>query len=264
MSSGNQFRPAAPPSLTSQAYTDAFNQVKSLGIKTGSTRTADQTQIAYFWQDGPGTASPPGHWNQIAQIISASQGLTFQQNVRLFALLNLAEADAGIAAWDAKRVYDFWRPNMAIAQAGIDGNSGTIADAAWTPLIPTPSFPSYVSGHSTFSGAGAAVLAAYFGRDNIAFTTTTQSPVLPAGTTRDFISISQAAYEAGMSRIYGGIHFDFDNVAGLDMGAQIGGNTYNNHLQPVPEPCGVILMGVAGALALLRRTRKLVTIGSGK
>lgn len=256
MTSGSQFRPAAPPSLGSQAYLDAVAQVKSLGSATSTTRTADQTEIAKFWIDGPGTASPPGHWNQIAADISASRGLSLKENARLFALLNLAEADTAIATWEAKRFYDMWRPVQAIQQADLVAGTASLKDAAWTPLIPTPSFPTYTSGHSGFSSAGATILADFFGTDDISFTTGTTSLLLPSGTTRSFSSFSEAADEAGMSRIYGGIHFEFDNISGQQLGADVAGNVYNNYLTPVPEPGSSILCVIAGAFAVTRRSRR--------
>lgn len=267
MTSGSQFRPTSIAGyqsndlaslVGSQAYTDAFNQVKSLGAATGSTRTADQTEIAYFWVDGPGTASPPGHWNRIAQTVSASMGLSVVENARLFALLNIAEADAGIATWDAKREYDFWRPVYAINNADTDGNPDTLQDAAWAPLIPTPSFPAFVSGHSTFSMTAAQILADYFGTDNIAFTTDSESPFLPEGTTRSFSSFSEAAQEAGMSRIYGGIHWAFDNTQGQDMAIALADNTFNTLFLPVPEPGGALLILSAGLAFLIRRRSRYV------
>jgi hypothetical protein len=251
MSSGDQFRPASIAGyqandlasfVGSQTYTDGFNEVKSLGAATGSTRTADQTTIAYFWVDGPGTASPPGHWNRIAQTVSASMGLSVEENARLFALLNIAEADTGIATWDAKRAYDFWRPMIAINTASTDGNADTLEDAAWAPLIPTPSFPAYTSGHSAFSMAAAAILADFFGTDNIAFTTDSESPFLPLGYTRDFNSFSEAAVEAGLSRIYGGIHWSWDNTEGAILGENVADNVYNNYFLPVPEPGSLVLL----------------------
>lgn len=262
MSSGDQFRPTSIAGyqanelaalVGSRAYTDAFNEVKSLGAATGSTRTADQTAIAYFWVDGPGTASPPGHWNRIAQTVSASMNLSVEDNARLFALLNLAEADAGIAVWDSKRHYDFWRPMMAINIADTDGNADTLVDAAWTPLIPTPSFPAYVSGHSTFSMTGAQILAQFFGTDDIAFTTDSESPFLPLGYERSYSSFSEAAEEAGMSRIYGGIHWAWDNTEGQVLGTNVANNVFNNYFLPVPEPGGAMLIFCSGLALLLRR-----------
>lgn len=269
MTTGSQFRPDGPTGLNgttpadyqawvqSSAYTAEFNQVKSLGGSTSATRTADQTVIAYFWVDGPGTASPPGHWNRIAQSISASAGLNIEQNARLFALLNLAEADTGIATWEAKVFYDTWRPMLAINTADTDGNPDTLVDAAWTPLIPTPSFGAYTSGHSAFSMAGATVLAEFFGTDNIAFTADSESPFLPVGYTRSFNSFSEAAAEAGMSRIYGGIHWASDNEDGALLGNAVGTYIAENFLLPVPEPAGALLIGSAGFLLLLRRRSRL-------
>ena len=150
-------------------------------------------------------------------------GLNLEQNARLFALLNLAEADTGIASWDAKVYFDNWRPMLAINTADTDGNPDTLVDAAWTPLIPTPSFGSYTSGHSAFSMAGASVLAAFFGTDNMSFTVDSESPFLPVGYTRSFNSFSEAAEEAGMSRIYGGIHPAYDDFPGRLLGQQVGG-----------------------------------------
>jgi len=255
MTSGSEFRPVAPPDIHSAAYVNAVAEVKSLGSATSSTRTADQTLIAKFWVDGPGTASPPGHWNQIAADISAANNLSLEQNARLFALLNLAEADTAIATWEAKRFYDMWRPVQAIQQADLVAETASLKDAAWTPLIPTPSFPAYTSGHSGFSEAGATILAQFFGTDNVTFTTGTTSLLLPSGTTRTFDSFSQAADEAGMSRIYGGIHFSFDNLAGQQLGEDVATNVFSNYLTPVPEPGGMILVGATLGLALLRRHR---------
>lgn len=219
MTTSSQFLPVAPPSLTSTEYATALNEVKAIGSTTSTTRTADQTAIAQFWANGPGTSTPPGHWNVVAEIVSQNKGNSLEDNARLFAMLNVSLADAGISCWDAKFEYDMWRPITAIREAETDGNSATTEDAAWTPLLTTPAFPTYSSGHSTFSGAGAAVLKAFFGTDRMSF-------VLPSETAgaadRNFRSFSQAAEESGMSRIYGGIHFSFDNTAGLKSGGQIG------------------------------------------
>ena len=114
MSNSSQFRPPGPPPLDSQRYAADYNEVKELGAAVGSTRTAEQTQIALFWADGAGTETPPGHWNSIAQIIADARGNTLEQNARLFALLNIGMADAAICAWDAKYTFHFWRPVTAI------------------------------------------------------------------------------------------------------------------------------------------------------
>ena len=211
MSSSSQFRPPGPPSLDSQQYADDYNEVKQLGAAVGSTRTAEQTQIALFWADGAGTETPPGHWNSIAQLIAAAQGNTLEQNARLFALLNIAMADAAICAWDAKYTFDFWRPVAAIAVAEPQLN--------WMSFIVTPPFPDYVSGHSAFSGAAATVLPFFYGTEHLPFIT--GSDFLP-GVYRSFSTCLDAAEEAAMSRIYGGIHFRSASEDGLQAGISIG------------------------------------------
>jgi hypothetical protein len=222
--SAQQFMPEAPPTLTSSEYAAAYNETKQLGAANSEQlelRTADQTQIALFWADGVGTYTPPGHWNNIAGEVAQAEGRTTAEIARLFAEVNIALADAAITGWEAKYTYDLWRPVTAINLGDLDGNPLTVADPSWRPLIVTPPFPEYPSGHSTFSGAAAAILTAEFG-DNYAFATGTSStdPAI-AVVTRSFSSFTEAAEEAGRSRIYGGIHFDFTNQNGLESGRQI-------------------------------------------
>jgi len=221
MSSGSQFRPPGPPSLDSERYAADYNEVKELGAAVGSTRTEDQTQIALFWADGAGTETPPGHWNSIAQIIGAAQGNTLEENARLFALLNIAMADAAICAWDAKYTFHFWRPVTAIAFAEPELN--------WASFIVTPPFPDYVSGHSTFSAAAATVLALFYGTEDLPFTI--GSDFLP-GVYRSFPTCLDAAEEAAVSRLYGGIHFRSANEDGLQAGINIGEWAATHYLQP--------------------------------
>ena len=228
MTSGSQFRPVAPPALTSVAYATALNEVKTIGSANSTTRTADQTAVAKFWANGGGTATPPGHWNVVAQIVAEDRHNSLEQNARLFALLNIGLADAAIASWDAKYATNFWRPITAIQSADTDNNAVTVADPSWTPLLTTPAFSAYTSGHSTFSGAAAAVLKGFFGTDRVHFVLPSEAAGL-AG--RAFTSFSQAAAESGVSRIYAGIHFSFDNVAGLDAGERLGQLVVRNFLK---------------------------------
>jgi len=231
MTSGAQFRPPPPPGLDSAQWSYDFNLTKELGRFDSTNRTDEQTEIALFWADGAGTVTPPGHWNVIAQEIARQRGNTLDQNARLFALLNIAEADAGIVAWDCKYAYNSWRPVTAIANADSDGNPDTVSDPTWMPLLVTPNFPEYISGHSTFSGAAAAVLADFYGTDNLPFATT--SNALP-GAVRHFNSFSAAAEEAGMSRIYGGIHFWSADMYGLLCGSRLGNYVADHFLLPKP------------------------------
>jgi membrane-associated phospholipid phosphatase len=215
---GSQFRPAGVPDLTSAEYTAAFNEAKAYGARNSTIRTADQTQIALFWADGAGTYTPPGHWNEIASTAASISGKSILDNARVFAVLNIALADAGIAAWDAKYTYNTWRPITAIHQADLDSNADTTADATWLPLMNTPPFPEYVSGHSTFSAAAATVLGRFYGT-NFSFNSGSKGL---GDVTRSFTSFDAAAAEAGQSRIYGGIHFQFGNQDGLTLGQNIG------------------------------------------
>ena len=209
-----------PPALNSSEYADALRSVEQIGGTISGIRTADQTALAHFWADLPGESfTPPGHWNQIAQQSALAAGHTLQEDARLFAMLNVALADAAIGCWGAKYQYDLWRPETAIHQADSDGNPETTADPDWTPLWTSPNFPAYTSGHSSFSGAAQVVLESEFGADHPFLDGGDPALGLPA---RRFDSFAQAADEAGISRVYGGIHFPFDNTAGLRNGRAIG------------------------------------------
>jgi hypothetical protein len=207
-----RFQPATPPALTSAAYAAGLGEVRALGARASRVRTADQTVIALFWDDSGGTVTPPGHWNRIAQVAARQRGLSLADNARLFALLNVSLADAGILCWDCKYGHSVWRPITAIREADID------PDPCWEPLLKTPPFPSYTSGHSSFSGAAARALAHFFGGDAVPFTV--GSDGLPC-VRRSYAGFWAAALEAGRSRIYGGIHYEFDNREGLRTGAAI-------------------------------------------
>jgi PAP2 superfamily protein len=221
---GDQFRPAPPPALTSDAYAAAINEVQSLGSATSTTRTAQQTQIGQFW-------NPPiqNFWNQIAQTVAHAHHSDLPTTARLFAALNLSFADSAIAFYDAKYTYRLWRPVTAIRLADSDGNSNTVADPNWLPLAGnTAADPSYPGAHSTISAAGADVLASFFG-DGQSFSVT--SPAL-AGVTRSFSSFNAAADEAGLSRIYAGQHTRLDHVAGQTLGRDVARFVLRNALLP--------------------------------
>ena len=207
-----QFRPGPPPALTSQAYAQALNEVKSLGQNTSTTRTADQTVIGKFW-GGPIWNT----WNEIAENAALAHHTNLETTARLFAVLNLSFADSTIALYDAKYYYQLWRPVTAIRLADTDGNPATIGEPTWTPLAPTALDPSYPGAHSTISSAGATVLSAFFGnQDQIRVT----SDVLP-GVVRTFASYNDVATEAGLSRIYAGQHTRIDHEAGLTLGHSV-------------------------------------------
>jgi len=223
LESANQFRPGGPPALTTDRYSDAFNQVKSLGIAGSTTATADDALTGRFWN-----GAIQNYWNEIAQTASVAHNLTTAENARLFALLNLSFADGVIAFYDAKYTYDFWRPVTAIRAAATDGNPETEADPNWLPEVgnTTPD-PSYPGAHAVISAAGAEVLTSFFHKDHFEFSVT--SEVL-AGVDRSFTSFSAAAEEATLSRIFAGAHFLFDLTTGQRLGSEVADFVVDNFL----------------------------------
>jgi hypothetical protein len=223
LESADQFRPGGPPKLTSDRYSDAFDQVKSLGIAGSTTATADEALTGRFWN-----GAIQNYWNEIAQTASLAHELTTSEAARLFALLNLSFADGVIAFYDAKYVYNFWRPVTGIRAAAADGNPDTEADPNWLPEVgnTTPD-PSYPCAHAVISAAGAEVLISFFHKDHFEFDVT--SEVLP-GAHRSFTSFQAAAEEATMSRIFAGVHFLFDLTAGQRLGSDVGDFVVDNFL----------------------------------
>ena len=222
----NQFRPGPPPALTSDTYSDVFNEVKSLGITASSTATPDQALTGRFWN-----GAIQNYWNEIAQTATVAHNLTTAQNARLFALLNLAVADDVIAFYDAKYTYNFWRPVTAIREAATDGNPETLPDPNWLPEVgnTTPD-PSYPGAHAVISASGASVLISFFGRNQFDFKVT--SEVLP-GVNRSFTSFAPAAEEATLSRIFAGVHFRSDLTTGQRLGREVADFVLDNFLTPV-------------------------------
>jgi hypothetical protein len=224
---GDQFRAEGPPSLSSEGWAEDFDETRQLGSADSSTRTAEQTEIALC---GAEPALPT--WNRVARALSAQRNVDLVDNTRLFALLNLAMADATIACWDSKYAYRFWRPVTAIRAGDTDGNDATEADPAWTPLRPTPLHPEYPSAHSCASGAAAEVMTAFFGKD-IPFNTTTST--CPAGVVRSYDGFEALAREIGESRIYIGFHFRTAIRHGANLGRQVGHWTLHQSLQPLRD-----------------------------
>jgi hypothetical protein len=217
LKSGAQFRPDPPRffKLTGRRYAREYNEVKAIGELNSATRTADQSVIAMFWYEG----SPTG-WNRIARVVAAQRGLDLWENARLFGLVNFAMADGFIAGFDAKYVYNFWRPITAIRAGDTDNNRRTVADPGWTSFLVTPPSPDYPSTHSILGAAAAEVLARFFCEDRIRFTVPSGPPF--AGFTRSYGSFSEAAQENADSRVYAGIHYRSATTDGLKMGRKIG------------------------------------------
>jgi hypothetical protein len=269
--SADQFRVPPPPALSSAAYAAAYDEVKRVGgdgVITPTERTAEQTIAGIFWAyDGtPSLCAPPRLYNQIAVQIADQMGSDLAETARLLALINVAMADAGIAVWESKYHYDFWRPVTGIREADPgtgptgagDGNPDTIGDPTFTPLgAPasnaagvdfTPPFPAYPSGHAGFGGALFQVLRRFYGTDDIPFTLVSDEfngvtrdrqgnarPLLP----RSFATLSQAEEENGQSRIYLGIHWSFDKTEGIALGRRVADYVLDNAFRPEPgRPSG--------------------------
>jgi hypothetical protein len=180
--------------------------------------------------------------------VAAAHDLTLAENARLFAQVNVANADAFIASYDTKYTYNYWRPVTAIRAADTDGNPDTVPDSSWTPLITTPNHPSYASNHSIQSRAAAEALAAFFGTDRVAFTATA------AGIERSYNSFTEAAKEGGRSRVFAGIHWSFDVAIGENMGRKVGRYVAGHYFQPVPGSGGAPLVAAAAAPAPVTET----------
>ena len=222
----NQFRPGPPPALTRDAYSDALNEVQSLGIAGSTTATPEQALTGHFWN-----GAIQNYWNEIAQTAAAANNLTTAQNARLFALLNVAFADDVIAFYDAKYTYNLWRPVTAIREAANDGNPETLPDLNWLPAVgnTTPD-PSYPGAHAVISASGASVLIGFFRRNQFEFSVT--SEVLP-GVERNFTSFAAAADEATLSRVFAGVHFRPDLTSGARLGSQIADLVVDNFFTAV-------------------------------
>ncbi|WP_437979495.1 vanadium-dependent haloperoxidase [Sorangium sp. So ce117] len=258
LDSGSEFRSPPPPPLWSLEYAFNFYEVFLLGgdgVRTPTLRTREQTVIGIFWSHdaAPDLGARPRQYNQIARVIAIKKQNSEIENARYFALVNFALADAGIATWETKYYYNFWRPIVAIREADTDGNSRTPRDRRWTPLGSpgsnggpprmTPPFPSYGSGHASFGAAMFQVLTRYYGTDRIPFcfvsdeyngiTTDEHGRVRPR-MKRCYSGFRDAAHENAISRIYLGVHYRFDAMAGLRQGKGVGDAVFDRILQPLP------------------------------
>jgi hypothetical protein len=230
-----QFRPGPPYKLTSKKYAKDVNEVQTLGVKTGSSRTVEQTQIALFWVE-----SSPLLWNRVARTVSGTEGLDLWENARLFGLLNMAMADGYIGTFETKYHYNYWRPVTAIQLAATDDNPDTTADPAWEPLVPTPPIPDYDSGHAVQGGAAAQALKRVFKDDDVSFSVCSLTLSLVAEqcdgaseVRRSFTSFTGAAEENGVARIYNGFHFRNAVNKGIKHGRKIGNRAVSHFLRPV-------------------------------
>ena len=227
----DQFVSGPPPALTSSEYAAAYNEVKDYGRSGSTVRTPEQTNLALFM-----TEPPPRMWNRLARTLTARFGVGAADRARLYAMMNVAAADAVIGCWNAKYANQFWRPQTAITSVFDDGNAATATDPTWTPLRPTPNYPDYPSGHACVTGASMAALRHFFHRDSVGFTVTSVSAETPAtgliDDTLEFDRFSDVALAVQDARVYLGIHYRFAQVAGDRIGRRTARWVTSHEFQP--------------------------------
>jgi hypothetical protein len=230
--SPSQFLVGHPPSLTSDKYTQDYNDVKALGARFNSARTPEQTDFAYFWFSNYLVL-----WNQVLRNIAGAHVNNLGESARLFALANMAMADAVITAWKTKITYVFWRPSTAIQEGDNDGNRHTVGDPNWQPLIDDPPYPDYTSGANNVTGAATRTLHLFFGRNRMTFQVTTTNP-LAIQQTRTYHSFSDAARDVVIARVYEGIHFLFSDKLARSQGQSVAKWVFKHFLRPVDDRYG--------------------------
>jgi hypothetical protein len=223
LKAGAQFRLPPPPALHTERYARDYDEVKRIGRSDSPFRPQHRTDVARFFN----VTSPVQIWNSAARQISAVQGKTLSENARIFALLAIAICDASIATYETKYHYNLWRPLTAIRGGGSDGNSKTAPEENWLPLIATPAFPSYPSAHATLSNAARTVLEGIFGEHGHAITLINTQ----LGMTRHYSTFKQICADIDDARIYGGIHFRFDQEAGTHQGEMVGNFILHHYLR---------------------------------
>jgi hypothetical protein len=242
MEKPEQFRPGPPPAVTSERYTKEYNEVKATGSvlshpATGACPAPENTDMARFW-----AGNFAAQWNQVLRDVAIDRQLGIGDTARLLALGSLAAADAGIAVWDSKVHYNFWRPSTAINEGANDGNPNTAGDVNWRPFISSthlnsqdPPYPDYVSGANGLTGAYTTILQLFFKTDHMAFEVHKASPAtVPICTTpRLYRRISDAAQEVVDARIFLGIHFRTADAVGRQLGARAAWHTFTHALRPV-------------------------------
>lgn len=227
-----------PNAVSTAAYAEDFNEVKELGALTSARRTADQTKAAIFWQD-----HGPAIWNRVVDSLASTPGATIADNARLFAVTNLAAADAAIGCWNNKYYWNFWRPITAIRQGDNDGNPATQGDPDWTPLfdpsvpvsgakLVTPGFPDHPAGHGCVTGAFVHTLQDFFGTDKVAFVAISNKCLPAPCTPRAFDRFSEALKEVIDARVWGGIHFRTADVSGAVLGKRVAEYMHKHYFQP--------------------------------
>jgi hypothetical protein len=226
------YLPRRPPELDSQEYADGVNEIKAIGGKTSTVRTAEQTLQAQLWASVGYKTNWGGAWNQVGRTVAMSRNLSLIQSARMFALLNVAMQDGVQTAQASKFVYQLWRPIHAIQRANEDLNPGTDADPTWEPLLTTPPYPSYAGNMACIGAASARALALFFGTNDIPVTIQWASTDGVSFVARPFAGFWQIAEHQAASREYGGIHFHFDTTASQEACPKVAGYVFANFMRP--------------------------------
>jgi hypothetical protein len=229
ITSATQFAPNPPPAMTSAQYAADLNEVKEIGSLNSATRTADQSLVARLWANVGTPTNFLFVWNNVARTVSLAQEISTVERARLFALTNISLHDALQTTFASKFEHGLWRPVTAIRRADEDGNAATSPDPAWSSLIATPPYPSYAGNMSAIGTSQSTILALFFGRDDIRFDHTWAGA---GGATRSYSGFGAMADEQARARVYGGIHFTFDNVAGQSVGTNVANHVFSRFMRP--------------------------------
>jgi hypothetical protein len=228
MKSPSQFRVAnPPPKLSSGAYVKAYDEVMAKGASVNSTRTQDETDIARFFAD-----APPAYWNRLLRDLTVDHSLSLGDGARMFALVNMAMADAVIAAWDSKIAWNFWRPVTAIREGNDDVNPRTLGDPTWSPYFGTPNYPDYPSGATNLAGAATTMLENLLGTDDLQFSLFSNT-ASPSPSERTYTRLSDAGRDVVDARIFMGIHYRFADTTALRQGRHVANWAFGHFLRPV-------------------------------
>ena len=228
ISSASDFLLDPPPALTSNKYARTYNEVMTVGSVDSTNRPSDRANVALFYA----ASSPTLVFNQAAQQVSQQQGRSLASNARALALINMAISDSLVASFLNKYHYNFWRPETAIHAGDMDGNPRTVADPNYVPFITTPCFPSYPSNHGSAANGAAEVLRRLYGEAGHSITLT--NPAVPT-IVLEYTSFTQITDDISDARVYGGIHFRTDQIAGAHLGRAVGATVYKNNLRSVHD-----------------------------
>jgi hypothetical protein len=230
LNSPSQFRAHDPPALNSPEYTRDYEEVKLIGKSDSTARTAEQTDLANFWN-----SNYVALWCSVTRNLAEANLDNEGDSARLLALVSMSMADAAITAWDSKSAYVFWRPITAIREGDNDGNSKTVGDPTWSPLIATPPYPDYTSGANNLTASATRALSLFFGTNEMNFSVTTTNPGPTVVDTRDFTKFNDAQEEVVNARIYEGIHFRFADEAARKQGRLVAQWAHSHFLRPIGE-----------------------------